>query len=192
MKRLDPVFDILGLAFWLFLGGVRLAQAWQLRSLTAVLLAAYTGIIVYLLAGRRSDVAAAPAYQKVIAWVSALLPLALDLRSPTSWAASSLAILGILLAMWSMLSLGKAFGVAPADRGLTRSGPYRFLRHPLYAGELLVVLSAAWSFWSPWNLAVLVVLLVSVVARIHWEERTFQGYPGYTRQVRWRVLPGIW
>jgi len=192
MKRLEPIFDILGLAFWLFLGGVRLAQAWQLRSLTAVLLAAYTGIIVYLLAGRRSDVAEAPAYQKGIAWVSALLPLALELRRPTSWTATSLAILGMLVAMWSMLNLGKAFGIAPADRGLMRSGPYRFLRHPMYAGESLVVLAAVWGSWSLWNMAVLAILLATVVARIRWEERAFRGYRGYACQVRWRMLPGVW
>jgi len=80
MKRLNTIFDILGLAFWLFLAGVRLAQAWQLRSFIAILLAIYATLVVLLLVDRRTDVAETPVYQKVIAWVSALLPLALDVR----------------------------------------------------------------------------------------------------------------
>lgn len=192
MKRLDPIFEILGLAFWLFLAGVRLAQAWQLHSFIAVLLAIYATLIVLLLVDRRTDVAETPVYQKITAWASALLPLILDVRSQTGWTTSSLAVLGILLTIWSMLSLGKAFGVAPADRGLTRSGPYCFIRHPMYAGEALVVLAATWGSWSLWNLAILVILLTTVVARIRWEEQAFRGYPGYACRVRWRVLPGVW
>lgn len=192
MKRLEPIFDILGLAFWLFLAGVRLAQAWQLHSFIAILLAVYAIIIVLLLVDRRTDVAETPVYQKGIAWASALLPLILDVRSQTAWSADGLAVLGILLTIWSLVSLGKAFGVAPADRGLTRIGPYRFVRHPMYAGEALVVLAATWGSWSLWNLAILIILQTTVVARIRWEERAFQGYPGYACRVRWRVLPGVW
>jgi protein-S-isoprenylcysteine O-methyltransferase Ste14 len=103
-----------------------------------------------------------------------------------------LAIAGLALAAWGLLSLGKSFGIAPADRGLVLHGPYQYLRHPVYAGELLAVLGAIAGRWSVWNLAILLVLLLSVLARICWEERALSGYGGYARQVRWRLLPGIW
>ena len=77
-------------------------------------------------------------------------------------------------------------------RGLVRAGPYRFLRHPMYAGELLAVFAASAGAFSPWNLGLWSLLLLSVLLRIRWEERAVSGYSGYARQVRWRLIPGGW
>ena len=88
--------------------------------------------------------------------------------------------------------MGKSFGIAPADRGLVRCGPYRYLRHPMYAGELLAVFGASWGCFTLWNLALWSVLLLSVILRIRWEEQAVGGYCGYAHQVRWRIIPGVW
>ena len=184
--------DILALSFWLFLAGVRLAQAWQERSPVLVLLMAQSGLVAYLLLTRRSDVAQVPAYCKTVAWVSALLPLGLQVGAPVFWLPSLVVAGGLLLATWSLSSLGKSFGIAPADRGLVRCGPYRLLRHPMYAGELLAVFGASWGCFTLWNLALWSALLLSAILRIRWEEQAVGGYSGYARQVRWRLLPGVW
>jgi protein-S-isoprenylcysteine O-methyltransferase Ste14 len=92
----------------------------------------------------------------------------------------------------SLVALGRSLAIVPADRGLVRHGPYRFIRHPVYAFEAL--------FFMGWLISVISVLNVLVigawcglqVARILREERIIAGYERYRHAVRWRVLPGVW
>ena len=84
------------------------------------------------------------------------------------------------------------------DRGqqVVSSGPYHWIRHPGYAGALLVYLvtplflDSAWAFLPTFFTAVLYVL------RTAWEDRFLQaellGYRDYARRVRYRLLPGVW
>ena len=184
--------DILALAFWLFLAGLRLGQAWQQRSLLALLLTLQAGLVAYALTTRRDDLAQVPRFQKLVAWLSALLPFLLQVNSQPSLIQVCLAVCGLALAAWGLLSLGKSFGIAPADRGLIFHGPYQTLRHPVYAGELQSVLAILLGEPSPWNAIVFIALLFTVLARIRWEERALGGYGGYAHQVRWRLIPGLW
>ena len=101
----------------------------------------------------------------------------------------TLALAGIILAL---ISLGRSFGIAPADRGLVTRGLYRWIRHPLYAMETwfyvgFLVANPAWR-----NLAGLALCLAVYVIRIRREERILSGYEGYAGNVRWRLLPLVW
>ena len=184
--------DILALAFWLFLAGLRLGQAWVQRNPLALLLAVQAGLVACALAVRRSDVAQVPRLQKLVAWGSALLPFALQVEQQPGAFQVGMAVAGLALAVWGLGSLGRAFGVAPADRGLVLHGPYRLLRHPIYAGELLAVLAVLLGTETPWNALVVGLLLGAVLLRIRWEERALCGYSGYAQRTRWRLLPGVW
>ncbi len=94
---------------------------------------------------------------------------------------------GYLLILWSLARLGRRFGIAPADRGLVVSGPYRFVRHPMYTGELLLRLAlCAGTTGAP---LVFSVLLYIQVLRALREEQLIAGYAGYANQVRWRLIP---
>jgi len=84
------------------------------------------------------------------------------------------------------------------DRGhyVVSSGPYHWIRHPGYAGGLLtyiavpVFLDAAWAFLPA------VFLVITLVIRTKLEDKTLQdrlaGYSDYAKQVRYRLLPGVW
>jgi protein-S-isoprenylcysteine O-methyltransferase Ste14 len=103
------------------------------------------------------------------------------------------ALAGYALILWSMVTLGPRFGIAPADRGLTRQGPYRRLRHPMYLGEL--VFRVAMVFSSPdliFASSIALVLVVIQCWRIRREEKLLEGYPGYALSVPWRLIPGVW
>jgi protein-S-isoprenylcysteine O-methyltransferase Ste14 len=96
---------------------------------------------------------------------------------------------GYLLILWSLARLGRRFGIAPTDRGLVVSGPYRFVRHPMYTGELLLRLAlCAGTSGAP---LVFSVLLYIQVLRALREERVIAGYEEYANQVRWRLIPYI-
>jgi protein-S-isoprenylcysteine O-methyltransferase Ste14 len=84
------------------------------------------------------------------------------------------------------------------ERGHTvvSSGPYRYVRHPAYAGAILLVLGAPIMLGSWWALIPGVLCAVLMIVRTALEDRTLQaelpGYVEYTQHTRYRLLPGVW
>ena len=108
--------------------------------------------------------------------------------------------LGYAFATWA-LAENRFFATVvriQADRGhvVCDSGPYRVVRHPGYAGNLLPLLGIALALSSVWTLIPAAVALIISVTRTALEDRTLQeelpGYRDYTRRVRYRLLPGIY
>jgi protein-S-isoprenylcysteine O-methyltransferase Ste14 len=84
------------------------------------------------------------------------------------------------------------------DRGhqVVSSGPYRWIRHPGYAGALLTCLVTPVFLDSSWTFLPTVFTIFFYVLRTALEDRFLQdeleGYRDYARRVRYRLLPGIW
>jgi len=76
------------------------------------------------------------------------------------------------------------------------SGPYRFVRHPGYAGNIPPLLGIVLALGSVWTLIPAVVALIIAVIRTALEDQTLQeelsGYRDYARRVRYRLIPGIY
>jgi len=85
-----------------------------------------------------------------------------------------------------------------AERGhhVVSSGPYRWVRHPGYAGGLLACLATPLLLDAPWAFVPTLVVVALTIVRTALEDRTLQaelaGYRDYARRVRYRLLPGIW
>ena len=125
--------------------------------------------------------------------LAAVLPLAASYPEEVPLVALVVGLGGYALVIWSLLALGTRFGIAPADRGLVAHGPYRFVRHPMYLGELVLRLSLVSTAPQPVLAAGLfLVLAVIQVLRAMREERIIAGYPEYAVQVRSRLIPGVW
>jgi protein-S-isoprenylcysteine O-methyltransferase Ste14 len=84
------------------------------------------------------------------------------------------------------------------DRGQTvvKSGPYRRVRHPAYAGIMLCEVALA-ALLSPWWVLILgLLIVVLLIIRTTLEDRTLRkelpGYEEYKKEVRYRLIPGIW
>ena len=181
---------ILAILAWGGLTGMRLLQAWRTLQVIPALLAVQAGMVALQLMLRRPQTKPVPWSQMATAWVSACLPWVLEVAQDTL-VGRVLGCAGIALALIAMGTLGRSFGIAPADRSLVQTGPYRWIRHPMYLGELSAVLGAIYGNLSPWNFLILSLLLLTILLRIHWEEAAIDGYPGYTGQVRWRLIPFI-
>ena len=108
--------------------------------------------------------------------------------------------LGIGLRVWAVWSLGRYFRrevtIEPGQTVHT-SGPYRFVRHPAYAGDLLIVFGASLS-WGSWMGAAIgtAIALAGHVPRIRVEESELRralgsAYDAYAAH-RSRLVPGIW
>jgi protein-S-isoprenylcysteine O-methyltransferase Ste14 len=70
------------------------------------------------------------------------------------------------------------------------------MRHPGYAGALLVYLATPFFLDSLWALIPALIETVTLVVRTRLEDQTLQaelpGYREYTQKVRYRLLPGVW
>ncbi len=106
---------------------------------------------------------------------------------------------GLLVGLYTIAHnrLGN-FGVYPEpleNACLVTSGPYRWIRHPMYASLLLVMLGIALFYAQLPNYAGLVMVIVAVVGKMHREERHlhlhFEDYSDYVRRTH-RLLPGIY
>jgi protein-S-isoprenylcysteine O-methyltransferase Ste14 len=84
------------------------------------------------------------------------------------------------------------------ERGQTvvTSGPYRYVRHPIYASMFLFLPGSALLLGSWWGLLLCLVILGLLVWRTTLEDRMLKnelaGYDEYARQVRYRLIPRVW
>lgn len=189
--KLDYILTRAATVIWGSIAVLRLIKACQTGQVILALLAIQSGLVAYLLISRKSQNKDSALWMKLIAWGSAILPLAMIIQHNPLYGTVMNAI-GLLLTLWALLVLGTSFGVAPADRGLVIGGPYRFLRHPMYAGQLLSIIGALLSNFFMENLIIFLVVAISTIFRIQWEEQIVSDYSDYTKQVRWRLIPGIW
>lgn len=182
---------VMGIILLSLLSGARLAQAlsgqwWVLPLLAQSLLA----VILLVLHGQPAK--DSTPFQQVIAWGSALLPVTIQVGLEVPLLVRILSFGGVFFSVWGLASLGKAFDIAPADRGLVIRGPYRFMRHPIYAGELFSIVVMALTNITLGNGIAVLLLVFSFIIRIQWEEKIINGYGDYARQVPSRLVPGIW
>ena len=102
---------------------------------------------------------------------------------------------GSVMMLVTIWHLGRSFSLVPQAHSLVQSGPYRWIRHPLYVAEEIAILGAVLQFLSPVTVAILVAHVAVQVCRIHYEEallsRTYPEYAAY-EVGRWRVIPCVW
>ena len=116
------------------------------------------------------------------------------------WAGCGLLLAAILFMYWTMRTNSFAAPVVKIqkDRGqtVTTTGPYAFVRHPLYFGAIFYIAGTSLVLGSWWGLATVPILVLLLGIRIGIEEKVLrmglEGYDDYARQVRWRLIPLIW
>ena len=76
------------------------------------------------------------------------------------------------------------------------SGPYRYVRHPMYASLIILLYSIPVALGSLWTLIPASILTLLFVIRTYFEDQTLheelEGYNSYSTKVKYRLLPGIW
>lgn len=203
----NPVWKLLLKAFsnaivLLFFGLLILASYQSFRhtgSAWSIGIVLVNALFVTLFLARREakSISTAP-----LAWClsfgGTLLPLWMRPDSATftglSIAGDALQAAGLALIVVALLSLRRSFGIVPANRGIKVDGLYRFVRHPLYAGELVFLLGyAAWNP-SAWNIALWLMELGLQTSRARFEESFLALDPVYSQyrtRVRYRFIPGL-
>jgi protein-S-isoprenylcysteine O-methyltransferase Ste14 len=128
-----------------------------------------------------------------LSWASLVLPLWLR------WTGVGMALLGFALLQWAQTILGKSWSDTPRmikEQALITSGPYQFIRHPIYTAFLLILgatllISANWLIGLAW----IGMTVLEVVSRIGFEENLMLEYFGDQYRVYMkktgRLLPKI-
>lgn len=102
--------------------------------------------------------------------------------------------IGLLVIIIGKVTLGRSFGLMPANRGIVCRGIYRIVRHPIYAGYLVTHAAFVVAHPTAWNAALVIVSDLALLIRATYEERTLaldDEYAAYLTRVRWRVAPGV-
>ena len=112
----------------------------------------------------------------------------------------ALFILSIAISFWVMRENTFAAPVVKIQAGrghhVISTGPYAFVRHPMYSGVMFFFLGVSLLLGSWWGAAITPIFIGLFAGRAVIEERTLvaglPGYRDYIGQVRYRLVPGIW
>ncbi|HJZ77646.1 MAG TPA: methyltransferase [Vicinamibacterales bacterium] len=101
---------------------------------------------------------------------------------------------GVAVVIIGKMTLGRSFGLVPANRGVVVRGPYGFVRHPIYTGYLITHVCFLIANPSMWNATVVVIADAALIVRALIEERVLsadEAYQGYCQRVGWHLVPGV-
>jgi 2-amino-4-hydroxy-6-hydroxymethyldihydropteridine diphosphokinase len=121
-----------------------------------------------------------------------------DALEPLRIGGASLLLLGIALMMWSVRSLGRSLSAFPETvpgGALVETGPYRWVRHPIYTAVVAVLTGASVLLAAPTAAVLSVLLIAFFAAKAGYEERqlriSYPRYASYRSRVRARFVPKL-
>lgn len=156
-------------------------------------------VLAFILARRRSDQITKRSWEWFAAFAGTLLPLLVvpveGVPLAPSVISGSLMLVGMVIHLTAKFTLRRSMGVVAANRGVKVSGPYRIVRHPMYAGYVIVLAGMLLNWPSLQNFVVMFLCWGIVILRIISEERVLASDPLYRdlkATTRFRLIPGIY
>ncbi len=144
------------------------------------------------------------AFTGTLAAILVIVP-GLDHRYHWSTVPASIVILANALVLLGFLIIYRVFEEnsfaastikVEAEQRVISTGPYRLVRHPMYAGGVLLLLATPLALGSLWALPVAMAINIGIVVRLLDEERylsaNLPGYEAYCHEVRYRLIPLLW
>jgi protein-S-isoprenylcysteine O-methyltransferase Ste14 len=205
---------------WLLFVSARTFDYWQAWIFLAVFFAAAQAITFYLM---RNDpkllerrINAGPGAEKdknqkiiqtlaMISFMAIFVFCGIDHRFGWSTAPAYVVATGDILVALGFLFIFFVFkentfasGIIEvgAEQKLITTGPYAFIRHPMYTGGLVMLLGVPLALGSWWGLFMIIPITLVIVWRLLEEEKflakNLSGYSGYRNKVTYRLLPLIW
>lgn len=108
---------------------------------------------------------------------------------------SFLFIIGLSFTLFSLYSLGRSFAVTPMHSKIKTHKAYTLVRHPIYLGESIMILSCVLATSAISSYITFVLYLLITALRIREEEALLLNEPQYQnfcKKTRWKILPFVW
>lgn len=165
----------------------------------AILLLSESVVLVFVLLRRFTDDVSFRPADWGLALVGSAAPLMVQPTGTNSNAAlmafcAMLMLAGLMIQLAAKLTLRRSFGAVAANRGVKVGGPYRVVRHPMYAGYLMTHIGFFLTNPSAWNALAYGVCCIAQIGRILAEERLLtvdSKYRDFAARVRYRLIPGL-
>jgi protein-S-isoprenylcysteine O-methyltransferase Ste14 len=100
----------------------------------------------------------------------------------------------LFVSLGGCVSLGRSWGIIPANRGVRTRGLYRVVRHPIYASYIVFDVAYTLSAATWRNLAVATTITLILYARARYEEALLkrdEEYAAYAGRTRYMLIPGL-
>jgi len=203
----DRMMRLLGSMWFMFLAlcvaykiGATLSDPWP-SLLSSFCLATFYVLLTLLLITRPPAKAQADGLlPRIAAFVGGYMPWAITFFGKTEQALPNLlstacVLTGTIMMLVTIRHLGRSFSVVPQARSVVQTGPYRWIKHPLYLAEEIAIVGVVLQYLTPITVIVLVLHFGVQVCRILYEEdllrRTCPEYSIY-EATRWRLIPYVW
>src|SRR5215207_7008837 len=174
------------------------------RVLQEVVTLAFLALVVVLFAVRRRAIRGRRAtWQEglvaltgtFLLTVVGYLPVPDTTSTESLLASSAIVIVGTVFTIWALGTLGRCFGIMPEVRGLVRGGPYAWVRHPVYLGEVISAFGIVLAKPHPFIFLAWAAFAGFQYWRTIYEERALQAafpseYGAYRARVS-RLVPGV-
>ena len=137
---------------------------------------------------------------RIAAFVGTYMPWTITFFGKTDQALPNLAstacvLIGMIMVLVTIRHLGRSFSLVPQARSVVQTGPYRWIKHPLYLAEEIAIFGVVLQDLTPVTVIVLVLHIGVQVCRILYEEDLLRrNCPEYSiyEASRWRLIPFVW
>ena len=203
----DRVLQLFGSLWFLLLALVVAAKivaspddAWPSRLSSFCLACFYLLLALLILTRSPAKAQSEGLLPKIAAFVGTYLPWTITFFGKThhtlpNLASTVLVLTGAIMMLVTIRHLGRSFSLVPQARSVVQTGPYRWIKHPLYLAEEITVTGVVLQYLSPITVMILFLHIAIQICRILYEEdllrRTLPEYSRY-EQSRWRLIPYVW
>jgi protein-S-isoprenylcysteine O-methyltransferase Ste14 len=180
--------------------GASLTDPWP-SLLSSFCLASFYMLLALLIMTRSPAKAQADGLlPRIAAFVGTYLPWTITFFGKTDQALPNLlstacVLIGTIMMLVTIRHLGRSFSLVPQARSVVQTGPYRWIKHPLYFSEQIAILGVVLQYLTPVTVIVFVLHIGVQVCRILYEEdllrRNCPEYSSYEVS-RWRLVPYVW
>lgn len=195
--RLDRFEQVTIVLLWLLLAK---RVFYSTNQFAPLIMVAETAVVIFVLIRRPTEAISLKLGDWLLAVTATYAPLLIqpaDTPAVLQWLVPvgvGLTVVGNFIQLLAKMFLRRSFGIAPANRGIKTDGMYRIVRHPMYAGYLLVHIGILILMPTLFNIAVYAIGWTAQILRLLAEERLLSEDPAYRAfmtKTRWRLIPGI-
>lgn len=197
-RTLDRLEQGVVLVLYFLLAGRFWPDSLSAVNLASVLLLVSEGaVVVFLIIRKPTENISMRPGDWAIATAGTFLPMLVERGGAhlLPIAGGLIILVGTCVHIGAKFSLNNSFGLVAANRGVKRIGPYRLVRHPMYAGYILTHIGFLLAQFSLFNLALYMTVWAIMVLRIRAEERVLfddAAYREFAEKVRCRLIPGLY